>query len=151
MKLVLIADAAVIAQDTHNFKEKTNIFRTTGNTALLTTLTHRVYWMKEMILQIARFASSKTLQIKKSVSIGKKFRFITNRCSDEVHYNMTCCVSRKEGSMSAIRIIFAPKESDDIELMFVEVENTLGESIGVGTWSDDSRGYKVLEINSSEF
>ena len=56
---------------------------------------------------------------------------------------------RKEKEM-AIRILFAVEENDERNLRFVEVENEVGESVSVGTWSEDEDGYRVLEIESHE-
>lgn len=49
----------------------------------------------------------------------------------------------------AIRILFSVEE-DERDLRFVEVENENGDSISVGTWSEEENGYVVLEIESHE-
>jgi hypothetical protein len=48
-----------------------------------------------------------------------------------------------------IRIIFAGNDYNE-DLRFVEIENSVGESICVGKWTTDDQGYKVLEIENGE-
>ena len=52
-------------------------------------------------------------------------------------------------SSKMIRILFSEVEGEPT-LNFVEIENEKGESISVGTWTEDENGYKALEIEAHE-